>query len=562
MNNPNNFNEISMQKMKADIARAGNLFYQYRACKRDVATIYDIENIRHGVVYARTPLQMNDPFDSMIGYSVEKIYDECIDMIINRVNTVMDSNKKLVIKSILKYRVIGETLSFIDALNKLKKYIFMQSLFAHVTVANLPQFISRDINRLYSKAPTEIKKYFNKDAFFVFALIIKDYQNEEIKEETIVAALKLKDILNQLEEIVINVRDDTYLPFLKDFLSKLTVTCFSASGWDNQLMWSHYADSYSGICVEYDFEKMDKFIGFMAPVKYSPVRPTISLKDLGLSEFKKDENGKLITEDLNVNAIFNALLAKNKCWSYEEEWRIINIEGEAYTPIFIEAPFVKSITLGLDLDDMCKQLLWDVCQERNIECYQLSINSSDYNLTRELLTAEDFAFDEEKEERYINLLCEHTVPLGERISANCNSLTAAIKEGKFEAVSMMNVLKFTLDYLSDVYFLKRAFNRFCNCTNTPVSEVTGDTQIGIAISQINSFVSQSKGGVKVIEDLLVGLTLMSKITPNDFNAAKKYIADIKEMFEKHDELNWYGREVVNNEEDTQISNINDEGNNT
>ena len=86
MNNPNNFNEISMQKMKADIARAGNLFYQYRACKRDAATIYDIENIRHGVVYARTPLQMNDPFDSMIGYSVEKIYDECIDMIINRVS--------------------------------------------------------------------------------------------------------------------------------------------------------------------------------------------------------------------------------------------------------------------------------------------------------------------------------------------------------------------------------------------------------------------------------------------------------------------------------------------
>lgn len=562
MNIPNNFNEISMQKMKADIARAGNLFYQYRACKRDVATIYDIENIRHGVVYARTPLQMNDPFDSMIGYSVEKIYDECIDMIINRVNTVMDSNKKLVIKSILKYRVIGETLSFIDALNKLKKYIFMQSLFAHVTVANLPQFIARDINRLYSKAPIEIKKYFNKDAFFVFALIIKDYQNEEIKEETIVAALKLKDILNQLEEIVINVRDDTYLPFLKDFLSKLTVTCFSASGWDNQLMWSHYADSYSGICVEYDFEKMDKFIGFMAPVKYSPVRPTISLKDLGLSEFKKDENGKLITEDLNVNAIFNALLAKNKCWSYEEEWRIINVEGEPYTPIFIEAPFVKSITLGLSLDDICKQFLWDVCQERNIECYQLVINSSDYSLGRELLTSEDFAFDKEKEERYINLLCEHTVPLGDKIAVNCNSLTDSIKEGDFEPSFMLNVLSFTLDYLSDVYFLKIAFNRFCRFTNTPVSEVAVDTKIGVAISQMESLIVESKSGIKLFENSLIGLRLMNKITSNDLSRAKKYIADIKEMYDKHYELNWYGRDLVSNEEYAQISNINDEENNT
>lgn len=332
----NNQDEILMKKMKADIATAGNLFYQYRACRRDAATIYDIENIRHGVVYARTPLQMNDPFDSMIGYSVEKIYDECIDIVIDQVDSTMDSNLKLVIKNLLKYRIIGETLGFVDALNKLKKYIFRQSLFAHVTVANLTNFIKKDLNKLYKKCPAEIKKYFNKDAFLIFSLVIKDYQNEDIKEETIVEALKMDDILMHLEEVVKNFRDDTYLPFLKDFLSKLTVTCFSASGWDNHLMWSHYANSYSGICVEYDFDRMNKFIGFMYPVKYSTVRPTISLKDLGLAEFKKDENGKLITEDININAIFTALLAKNKCWSYEEEWRIINVDGEPYTPLFIE----------------------------------------------------------------------------------------------------------------------------------------------------------------------------------------------------------------------------------
>lgn len=50
--------------------------------------------------------------------------------------------------------------------------------------------------------------------------------------------------------------------------------------------------------------------------------------------------------------------------AYEEEWRLVNVEGEPYTPLFINAPFVKSITIGLNLDDMCKQLLWDVCQEK------------------------------------------------------------------------------------------------------------------------------------------------------------------------------------------------------
>lgn len=538
MNNPDNF---SMEKMKADIAKAGNLFYQYRACRRDAAIIYDIENIRHGVVYARTPLQMNDPFDSKIGFSVEKIYEECIDLVLDQVDTTLDLNLKLVIKNLLKYRILGETLGFVDALNKLKKYIFTQSVIAHVPTTNLPQFIIRNLDKLYSKCPPEVKKYLNKDAFFVFALVVKDYQNQDIDEKTIVETLKMEENLKELEDAVVKTRDEIFLPFLKDFLSKLTVTCFSASGWDNQLMWSHYANSYSGICVEYDFSKMNKFIGFMYPVKYSSVRPTVSIKDFGLTDLKKDENGKYLTEEVNISAIFSYLLTKNKCWSYEQEWRIINVEGDPYTPLFVEAPFVKSITLGLDLDDVCKQLLWDVCKERGIECYQLVLNSSDYSLTRELLTDGAFVFDKEKEERYILFICEHTVPLGEKISTNCNSLTNAVKGGNFEPASLMNVLTYTLDYLSDVYFLKCTFNRFCRCTDTPASEVTGETQIGVAITQIDSFIFQAEAGFKTIGDLLISLRVMNKITSNEFGAARTLIADIKELLEKHRELSWYGK---------------------
>lgn len=546
MKNTENF---TMENMKADIAKAGNLFYQYRACRRDASIIYDIENIRHGVVYARTPLQMNDPFDSNVGFSVEEIYEECIDLALDQLDTTLDSNLRLVIKSLLKYRMIGETLGFVNALNKLKKHIYLQSVIAHVQPPKMFQFITRDLNKLYSKCPPEVKKYFNKESFFVFALVIKDYKNEDIEEKTIIEALKMEDVLKDLEDRVVKVRDEIYLPFLKDFLSKLTVTCFSASGWDNQLMWSHYANSYSGICVEYDFEQMDKFIGFMYPVKYSSVRPTVSLKDLGLTEFKKDENGKLITDEVNIGAIFSYLLAKNKCWSYEEEWRIINAEGEPYTSLFVEAPFVKSITLGLELDDICKQLLWDVCKERGIECYQLIVNPGDYSLTRGLLTDENFVFDKEKEERYINFICAHAVPIGEKIGANCKSLTKTIEEGNFESSLMMNVLSFTLDYLSDVYFLKSTFNRFCRCTSTPASEVTGNTQVGVAITQIDTFISQSKDGVKRIEDSLINLRIMKKITSKEFNEARRLIDNIKEMFEKHSELHWYGKESTDDQQD-------------
>lgn len=531
--------EISMSQMQRSIAKAGNMFYQYRACKRDASIIYDIENIRHGVVFARTPLQMNDPYDSMVGFSVEEIYEECIELALNQVDTSLDSNLKIVIKNLLKYRMIGETLEFIKALNKLKKFILLQSVIAHVQPANMVQFISKDLNKLYSRCPLEVKKYLNKDAFYVFSLVIKDYQNEDVEEKTFVEALAMEDVLKELEDVVVRVRDETYLPFLKDFLSKLTVTCFSASGWDNQLMWSHYANSYSGICVEYDFEKMDKFIGFMYPVKYSSVRPTISLKDLGLSELKKYENGKLVTDEVNINAIFSCLLAKNKCWSYEDEWRIINVDGEPYTPLFVEAPFIKSITLGLNLDDMCKQLIWDVCQEKKIECYQLIINPSDYKLSRQLLSGDLFVFDKDKEEQYINLLSEHIIPLGEKITENCNSLTSAIKNGNFESASMMNVLRFTLDYLSDVYFMKIAFNRYCKNVGVSPSEISEDREIGNAILQIDEFIDQSKNVMSEVDQSLLNLLLQSKITSIDYHKARSLIADNRELLIKHEELNWY-----------------------
>ena len=96
--------DLSFDKIKANINKAGNLFYQYRACRRDAATIYDIENIRHGVVYARTPLEMNDPFDSMVGFSAEKIIDELIDLAFDQIDKPLESNIRLILMK--PYRLI------------------------------------------------------------------------------------------------------------------------------------------------------------------------------------------------------------------------------------------------------------------------------------------------------------------------------------------------------------------------------------------------------------------------------------------------------------------------
>ena len=91
----------NMESMKESIEKAGGLFYQYRPCRRNAETIYDIENIRHGVVYAQTPLNMNDPFDSMIGFSAEKVYAECISMLADALEC--DELTKEVIVTLLQH---------------------------------------------------------------------------------------------------------------------------------------------------------------------------------------------------------------------------------------------------------------------------------------------------------------------------------------------------------------------------------------------------------------------------------------------------------------------------
>ena len=374
----------------------------------------------------------------------------------------------------------------------------------------------------------------------MFALIVKEYQHIDIEEKTIIDSLKMEKALSDLEEKVIEVRDKTYLPFLKDFLSKMTVTCFSASGWDNQLMWSHYANSYSGICVEYDFAKMNNFIGFMYPVEYSCERPTVTLKDMGLISFEKDEDGNLKTTDPNMSAIISYLLAKNKCWEYEDEWRIINFGDKPYSPIFIDVPFIKSITFGVNIDDMCKQLLWDVCQENNIDCFQIVIASDNYLLSRKQLNSEDFLFDEKKELQYINMLSDHILSLGSKIESNVNILTESTGDGEIDFSSVMNILKLLLDFLSDAYFLKISFNRYCKNMNLKEADIMSDDNVMTAVTEIINVIYQVQLSSDPIKELSLNLVSSNRITWGDYHSAIQLNNNISEMIEKHSMLEWFG----------------------
>lgn len=526
--------ELKFEDMKHGIDKAGGLFYQYRPCRRDVATIYDIENIRHGVVYAQTPLNMNDPFDSMIGYSPEKMYENCISMLVEELN-IEDESFKFIISQFLKYKAVGRLAEFICMLNDLKKYLFSRQVSMHQVNVPIIIFIRQNLNTLYAKCPKKIKGVLSKEVFAAFLLIVSDMESVNITEDNLADMLKLDNVLDELYEKAVDIKDNVYIPTLRTFLSKLTVSCFSVSGWDNQLMWSHYANSYAGICIEYDFNQIKDVIGFIYPVEYTTERPTLSLQDLGVAGFNLGSEASVRSCEPNMGAILSYLLAKNVCWNYEKEWRIINV-GEENTPLFIDLPFVKSITFGMNMDPICKQLLWDVCKEKGIECFEIEIGTENYELRRKYLSKKDFTYDIDLELNYIDILTKQISAASERIGKMGENIENEIENKNFSNVSPM--LSDTLDMLSNSYYLKISLNRICEHETEELSSTGMPNEILNNISLVNTFVSQAKEMCVALKENMPIFLLGGLIKGHEYTIINKQLGDIHELVGKFENIEW------------------------
>ena len=526
--------ELKFEDMKHGIDKAGGLFYQYRPCRRDVATIYDIEHIRHGVVYAQTPLNMNDPFDSMIGYSPEKMYENCISMLVEELN-IEDESFKFIISQFLKYKAVGKLAEFICMLNDLKKYLFSRQVSMHQVNVPIIIFIRQNLNTLYAKCPKKIKGVLSKEVFAAFLLIVSDMESVNITEDNLADMLKLDNVLDELYEKAVDIKDNVYIPTLRTFLSKLTVSCFSVSGWDNQLMWSHYANSYAGICIEYDFNQIKDVIGFIYPVEYTTERPTLSLQDLGVAGFNLGSEASVRSCEPNMGAILSYLLAKNVCWNYEKEWRIINV-GEENTPLFIDLPFVKSITFGMNMDPICKQLLWDVCKEKGIECFEIEIGTENYELRRKYLSKKDFTYDIDLELNYIDILTKQISAASERIGKMGENIENEIENKNFSNVSPM--LSDTLDMLSNSYYLKISLNRICEHETEELSSTGMPNEILNNISLVDTFVSQAKEMCVALKENMPIFLLGGLIKGHEYTIINKQLGDIHELVGKFENIEW------------------------
>lgn len=92
----------------------------------------------------------------------------------------------------------------------------------------------------------------------------------------------------------------------KSYLDEMGVFCMSEKN-DQVLMWSHYCEGHTGLCLEFRATSTTPFFGRALKVKYPENYP-----DVNFFRSSRDEKTEAV------------LLTKAKDWEYEQEWRIID----------------------------------------------------------------------------------------------------------------------------------------------------------------------------------------------------------------------------------------------
>ncbi|MCD8349893.1 MAG: DUF2971 domain-containing protein, partial [Planctomycetaceae bacterium] len=165
----------------------------------------------------------------------------------------------------------------------------------------------------------------------------------------------------------------------------LVATCFTQSK-DNLLMWGHYADSHKGYCIEYDLNKFtDDHLGWFFPITYVDSFIDFSVYFNRMIELVIDppnDETAIQTEIIKkLNPYYTILmgLIKSLCWSYENEWRFIQILFDDALPPEISLP-VKSVYLGLKIDPLDSELIKSIAIEKDIPVFKMERNTDCYGV--------------------------------------------------------------------------------------------------------------------------------------------------------------------------------------
>lgn len=196
---------------------------------------------------------------------------------------------------------------------------------------------------------------------------------------------------------------------VKMFQAQVRIACFSEH-YDSMLMWGHYAQGHTGICVEYE---MPLFCSLPMECVYSSdyapggncisLLPVVYREDrydysLGVVNYYKNlsylsSNLKTCKKKLDCWRDFRISCFKSKEWEYEKEWRMVeSIVDAANTPRFHSIPFGKMnrIFMGCRISELNKKIVRNLIKTSEIPViqavpiFQTRLNESSQKYTIEV----------------------------------------------------------------------------------------------------------------------------------------------------------------------------------
>ncbi len=186
-----------------------------------------------------------------------------------------------------------------------------------------------------------------------FAEAMAKRQTLNYKKEDVESSLNANpDLLQNMKDVVRNV------------MNRHGICCFSKKNAD-LLMWSHYADCHTGICLGFDVKKDPGFFTFPIKVNYQDAYPKIDIS----------EEGKLI------EYVIALMSTKYSEWSYEEEIRIMKNSNKAYS---FEPSALVSVIFGCKVEDAVIEELKHVVETnpnlKHVKFYKAVMDDTDFKL--------------------------------------------------------------------------------------------------------------------------------------------------------------------------------------
>jgi hypothetical protein len=205
--------------------------------------------------------------------------------------------------------------------------------------------------KLYQAHPTELNDPFECKPQFVWPLT--GCRAAKIRAHLIKSAKKIGIKKKSAEKRAAKAMSnpDSTEKIIRDAITRnyanLRICSFTETK-ENLLCWSHYANSHTGICVEFDATVLP--ISYAYKVKYLDDYPEI--------QYPHDD----------AVTAFRPALTKSKEWEYEQEYRIIFVPGSSTQPnndgesLVLKGNEITNIYFGANMKNDDKKRLMELVE--------------------------------------------------------------------------------------------------------------------------------------------------------------------------------------------------------